>query len=63
MPRQMSETLKRELALRLGILGTVEQEGWGGVSARDCGRLVREALKVAESELARQENVQGTRMR
>ena len=33
------EALKYEIAHELGVWGTVEQEGWAGLSAADSGRL------------------------
>jgi small acid-soluble spore protein F (minor alpha/beta-type SASP) len=50
MSRQkvMSEALKQEIAKRLGVDGVVSGEGWGGVSARNCGNIVREAIEMAE---------------
>ena len=51
MAKLMSEALKQELASKLGVEGTVERAGWGAVSSRDCGRLVRAAVEVAEQNL------------
>jgi small acid-soluble spore protein F (minor alpha/beta-type SASP) len=50
MSRQglMSEALKQEIAKKLGVEETVAREGWGGVSARNCGNIVREAIEMAE---------------
>lgn len=47
----MSENLKYELAKELGVDQTVSQEGWGSVSSRDCGNLVRMAIERAERGL------------
>ncbi|AEJ39252.1 hypothetical protein TPY_1062 [Sulfobacillus acidophilus TPY] len=41
------------LGQRLGVAEIVRQEGWGGVPARQCGNLVREAIRLAEEQLAR----------
>ena len=46
--RLMSDALKSEIAKRLGVEDVVESEGWGGVSARNCGNIVREAIRMAE---------------
>lgn len=43
----MSENLKYEIARELGVLDTVTNEGWGSVSSRDCGRMVRLAIEIA----------------
>ncbi|AEE92581.1 Protein SspF [Tepidanaerobacter acetatoxydans Re1] len=48
----MSEDLKYELAKELGVADTVAKEGWGGVSSRNCGNLVRLAIEKAEKALA-----------
>ncbi len=44
----MSEGLKQEIAKRLGVDDIVASEGWGGVSSRNCGNIVREAIEMAE---------------
>ncbi|MDA8334081.1 MAG: small, acid-soluble spore protein, alpha/beta type [Peptococcaceae bacterium] len=48
----MSEELKYELARELGVAHVVDREGWGGVSSRDCGNLVRLAIERAEKAVA-----------
>ena len=50
----MSEQLKLEVAKDLGILNTVEQEGWGGIKAKDAGNMVRRAIQLAEEAVAKQ---------
>lgn len=50
----MSEQLKMEVAKDLGILNTVEQEGWGGIKAKDAGNMVRRAIQLAEEAVAKQ---------
>lgn len=47
----MSDKLKYELAEELGVAEVVSQEGWGSVSSRDCGNLVKLALQRAERTL------------
>ncbi|NLP36285.1 MAG: small, acid-soluble spore protein, alpha/beta type [Firmicutes bacterium] len=49
--RIMSESLKEELAAELGVADIVRKEGWGSVSSRDCGNLVRLAIERAERAL------------
>lgn len=51
MAKWMSERLKYELAQDLGVDDVVRREGWGGVSARNCGRLVELAIRRAEEAL------------
>ena len=48
----MSDELKYELAQELGVASLVEREGWGSVSSRDCGNLVRLAIERAERSMA-----------
>jgi len=47
----MSESLREELAVELGVADVVSQEGWGSVSSRDCGNLVKLAIERAERML------------
>lgn len=49
----MSEQLKYEISRELGLDHIVATEGWGGVSSRDCGRVVAQAIAIAEKSLAR----------
>ncbi len=48
----MSDALKYEIARELGVDDIVRTEGWGGVSSRDCGNIVRTAIEIAERSLA-----------
>jgi small acid-soluble spore protein F (minor alpha/beta-type SASP) len=48
----MSEAFKEELAKELGFYDTVQQEGWGGIRARDAGNMVKRAIQIAEAQLA-----------
>jgi len=48
----MSDALKYELAKELGVLETVQSHGWGDVSSRNCGNLVRLAIEKAEQAMA-----------
>jgi len=44
----MSENLKEEIAKELGVYEQVKQDGgWGNVSARECGSMVRKAIEIA----------------
>ncbi len=47
----MSEQLKYEIAKELGIDHIVATEGWGSVSSRDCGNMVKMAIQIAERNL------------
>lgn len=48
----MSESLKEGLAKEIGVYNTVKTEGWGAVSSRDCGNLVKKAIEIAEKNMA-----------
>jgi len=43
----MSEELKYEIARELGVYETVSNEGWGNVSSRNCGNMVKKAIEIA----------------
>ena len=43
----MSEALKYDIAKELGVHNIVETEGWGSISSRDCGNLVKKAIERA----------------
>lgn len=44
----MSEHLKYELAKDLGFYNTVQKEGWGGITTKDAGNMVKRAIQLAE---------------
>ncbi|GED15358.1 protein sspF [Aneurinibacillus migulanus] len=50
----MSEQFKYELAKDLGFYETVQREGWGGITTRDAGNMVKRAIQLAEESLAKQ---------
>ncbi len=47
----MSEEFKLELAKELGFYDTVQKEGWGGITTRDAGNMVKRAIQIAEESL------------
>lgn len=49
----MSEELKAEIAKELGVYNKVATEGWGSVSSRDCGNIVKKAIERAERSFNR----------
>ncbi|MCU6710861.1 alpha/beta-type small acid-soluble spore protein [Paenibacillus sp. J5C_2022] len=49
----MSEGLKYELAKDLGFYDTIQQEGWGGIKAKDAGNMVKRAIQLAEQAAAK----------
>lgn len=44
----MSDELKYELAKDLGFYNKVQQEGWGGITTKDAGNMVKRAIQMAE---------------
>ncbi len=44
----MSENLKSEIARELGVADKVRTNGWGDVSSKDCGNMVKKAIEIAE---------------
>ncbi len=50
----MSDAFKLELAKELGFYDTLQQEGWGGITTRDAGNMVKKAIEIAEKSLAEQ---------
>lgn len=44
----MSEGLKEEISRELGVYDQVKHEGWGSVSSKDCGNMVKKAIEIAE---------------
>ncbi|ESU34629.1 protein sspF [Bacillus sp. 17376] len=50
----MSERLKEELAKELGFYDVVQNEGWGGIKAKDAGNMVKRAIELAEQQLVNQ---------
>lgn len=49
----MSQAFKEELAKELGFYDTVQKEGWGAITTRDAGNLVKRAIQIAEEELGK----------
>lgn len=50
----MSDRFKEELAKELGFYDVVQKEGWGGIKARDAGNMVKRAIEIAQTNLAKQ---------
>lgn len=46
----MSDQLKEEIAKELGFYDTVVRDGWGGITARDAGNMVTQAIKKANEQ-------------
>ncbi|SFS86881.1 small, acid-soluble spore protein, alpha/beta type [Marininema halotolerans] len=49
----MSEALKVELAKELGFYDVVQRDGWGGITTRDAGNMVKRAIQLAEERMAK----------
>ena len=48
----MSENLKEEIAKELGVYDIVKQDGgWGNVSSKDCGNMVKTAIEIANRKV------------
>ena len=43
----MSEELKYNIAREMGVEKTVSSQGWGAVSAKECGNMVTKAIEIA----------------
>lgn len=48
----MSDGLKQQIAQELGFSDTLKQEGFSGVSSRNCGNMVKKAIEIAERNMA-----------
>ncbi|MEO3947920.1 small, acid-soluble spore protein, alpha/beta type [Gorillibacterium sp. CAU 1737] len=44
----MSESFKYELARELGFAEKVDREGWGAITTKEAGNMVKRALQIAE---------------
>ncbi len=49
----MSEELKHEIARELGVYDVVQKQGWGAVTSRDCGNMVKKAIEIAEKNMVK----------
>lgn len=58
----MSEALKERIAEDLGVAPIVRSEGWGSVSARDCGNVVRRAIEIAQHAMVQNQMMMRTEM-
>lgn len=58
MPRNrvMSDRLKEEIAKELGFYEVVERDGWGGITSRDAGNMVKRAVEMAQTGLMNGKN-------
>ncbi len=47
----MSDHFKDELAKELGFYDTVQQNGWGGITSKEAGNMVKRAVEIAQNQL------------
>lgn len=52
----MSQQFKDELAKELGFYDTVQADGWGGITARQAGSMVKRAVEIAQEGLVNKQN-------
>ena len=57
----MSDPLKFELADELGVGEIARREGFGEVTSRNCGNLVRKAIERAEKTVSDDDSSDDTR--
>ncbi|WP_028781772.1 MULTISPECIES: small, acid-soluble spore protein, alpha/beta type [Thalassobacillus] len=50
----MSDGLKEEIAKELGFYDKVQKEGWGGITTRDAGNMVKHAIQKAQEQMIRE---------
>ncbi|MFC7787245.1 MULTISPECIES: small, acid-soluble spore protein, alpha/beta type [unclassified Rossellomorea] len=48
----MSDQLKEEIAQELGFYDVVQKDGWGGITSRDAGNMVKRAVELASQRLS-----------
>ncbi|MGD6850265.1 small, acid-soluble spore protein, alpha/beta type [Rossellomorea aquimaris] len=48
----MSDQLKEEIAQELGFYDVVQKDGWGGITSRDAGNMVKRAVELASQKLS-----------
>lgn len=49
----MSEQAKYELAKELGFYNKVEQDGWGAITSKQAGNMVKRAVEIAQNQLVK----------
>lgn len=48
----MTEQFKNELAKDLGFYNKVQQDGWGAITTKDAGNMVKRAVQIAQQTLS-----------
>lgn len=46
--KMLTKSEEAEIAKELGVYDTVKEKGWGEVSSKDCGNIVKKALERSE---------------
>jgi small acid-soluble spore protein F (minor alpha/beta-type SASP) len=46
----VSDSLREEIAKELGVFDKVKANGWGAVSSKECGLIVKKALERQEQK-------------
>ncbi len=49
----MSEQFKTELAKDLGFYDKVQRDGWGSITTKEAGNMVKRAIQIAEQRMSR----------
>jgi small acid-soluble spore protein F (minor alpha/beta-type SASP) len=50
----MSMQFKEQLAKDLGFYDVVKQGGWGSITSKEAGNMVKRAIEIAQQHLAQQ---------
>ncbi|ASF37670.1 MULTISPECIES: small, acid-soluble spore protein, alpha/beta type [Halobacillus] len=51
----MSDSFKEEIAKELGFYDKVQKDGWGGITTREAGNMVKWAIEKAEEQMIREQ--------
>jgi len=51
----MSDSFKEEIAKELGFYDKVQKDGWGGITTREAGNMVKRAIEKAEEQMIREQ--------
>jgi len=49
----MSESFKYELAKDLGFADKIDRDGWGAITTKEAGSMVKRALQLAEESVSK----------
>ncbi|MCA1012971.1 small, acid-soluble spore protein, alpha/beta type [Halobacillus halophilus] len=51
----MSDSFKEEIAKELGFYDKVQKDGWGGITTREAGNMVKRAIEKAQEQMIREQ--------